>query len=220
METIATLGPSIRLVVFQFLMWERLVPRVVPLKLPSDNDSTAHPPSMQGVLVLPQTFRVYLAHILASMYFGKGGQYDLVGALRFPPRPDGKCTVSYTFCRGEYIKHDELHPDFVAKRDEIMASLVARINNNVWATKGHLNPYRDAKDSKTTGHQVLKFNCAGRESTIGKNGRPAYQYRDGRDQFNRGLGPKIPLVDLASKLKVVGDEVVLEDSELVLAQIS
>jgi len=206
---VATLGPSVRLVVLQFLVPEHLVPAVVPPKGLDKSPSATLLPS-SGVEVLKSHSGVYLLHLFDGICPGDGqGSYELVDAWFTPaPRHFGKSAIRYVLCHKEHVKPDELFPGFVAKRDELIDSLVNLADDNLWAVQGHLNPYFD-KDGRPSNHKVLMLGCAGRMPTIDSAGNTIKVYRDGRDVDNRGLGPKVPMRDKAPQLNVAGNEIVL-----------
>jgi len=220
MKTLATLGPSVRLIVLQFLMPLELTPEIVPPKRTADAEQTGHSiPQVKGIPVLPSTPKVYLLNLLDGICPMNGqGPYELVDSWSVPTLQHfGKCAVRYVFCHKEHVKIDELFPDFVAKRDELIDSLSNLVDDNLWAVQGHLNPYFE-KNSRPSNHKVLMLGCAGRQPAVDSEGREIRVYRDGRDQFNQGLGPKVPMSEVAYHLKVVnGDVVLVAPSERVLA---
>lgn len=199
MKTIATLGPSVRLVVFQFLMKSAQVPAIVPPK----RVSSAPPLSpVHGVKVLestPQVDLFPLAIKLASI-----GTYELVDVWKKPHETNWKMSfVRFVFCHKEHVKPDELFPDFIAKKDALEKMLIDLAHDNLWATQGYLNPYFE-KDGKPSGHQVLMFGCRRPDSEHGC-------FQGGRDENNRGVGQKVQLSIISPRIDLLdGDEVYLK----------
>ncbi|OGN11619.1 MAG: hypothetical protein A3I26_02710 [Candidatus Yanofskybacteria bacterium RIFCSPLOWO2_02_FULL_43_10] len=195
MKTIATLGLSVRLVVFQFLMRNNLVPTEIPHKRASDEPPL---PPVPGVEVLESTPKVDLAALANKVAFTFSGDYELVDVWQKPhERNWGMSFVRFVFCRNEYVKKDELFPDFVAQKKGLERIFVEMTSNNLWATQGHLNPYLE-KDGAATGHRVLMLGCAGRIPND-------WVFSGGRDENNRGIGPKVLLSTRASKLNLTDD---------------
>ncbi len=212
MTPVAMLGPSLRLIVLQFLMPNSLVPDALRPKRPSESAPITPSASTKGKKVMQSTPKVYLLHLLDGICPGDDrGPYELVDAWFAPTtRADGKYHVRYVLCHKEHVKPDELFPDFVANRDELMDSLINLAGNNLWAVQGYLNPYLE-KNGKPSDHQTLMLDCASRQSTIDSLvGCTIRVYRDGRDELGKGLGPKIPMTELANMLHVENNEVVLE----------
>ncbi len=216
MRTVATLDPSVRLVVIQFLIPETLVPEIVPPKGPAKGPPvTAR--QVSGVEVLKSNSGVYLLHLLDGICpIDEQGQYGLVDSWFVPHFPN-KSFVRYVLCRKEYVNHEELHSNFVANRDGLLESLVNLANDNLWTVQGHLNPYFD-KEGRPSNHQVLMLGCAGRQPAVDSNGLAIKVFRDGRDADNRGIGPKVSIVEKALRLQVVGNEIFLMAPEPTLAQ--
>ena len=109
----------------------------------------------------------------------------------------------------EYVDHGGLHPDFITKSGEFAKALIRFVSDNLWAVQAHLNPYFE-KDGSESSHQVLMFGCAGRKPDV-------EVFRDGRDENNRGVGPKVLLSTLANELRLDDDRVVFVKSDLVRA---
>ncbi len=198
MKTITTLGPSVRLVVVQFLMKSNLVPAAIPPKRPS-----AEPPvtPVSGVKVLESTPGLDLFPLAVSLA-GSSGNYELVDAWKKPHETKwGMSAVRFVFCYKKHVKQDKLFPEFVAKRDELANIFTDIASANVWATQGHLNPYFE--DNKSTGHLVLMLSCAGRVPNT-------EVFKGGRDENGRGVGPKVQLSTLSPRLDLAsGNKVVL-----------
>ncbi len=213
MRTVATLGPSIRLIVFQFLIPETLVPEVVPPKR-SDKSPPAVIQRVSGVEVLKPNSGVYLLHLLDGICpIDEQGPYELVDSWFVPHFPN-KSFVRYVLCRKEYVDHEELHSSFVYNRDGLINSLVNLASHNLWTVQSHLNPYFD-KEGRPSSHQVLMLGCAGRQPAVDSNGLVIKVFRDGRDKNNRGIGPKVSIVEKALWLEVISNEIVLMAPESV-----
>lgn len=196
MQTIATLGPSVRLVILKFLMKNELVPAVVPAKR---TPTTPPLPPVKGKEVLASTPGVDICSLVNMVTFSDN--YELVDVWK-KPHDRRMSFVQFMYCRKEYVERDGLFPEFAAKRDELMATLVSLATDNLWATQGHLNPHFN-KDGSATGHQVLMFGCAGRKPDT-------EVYQGGRDPLTKqGIGPKVLLSTLAPRLDLQGAEVVL-----------
>jgi hypothetical protein len=216
MKTVATIGPSVRLIVFQFLVPEKLVPvGVPPRRRPSGDASLGKDslPPISGVEVLPSTSNVYLLNLIDGIYgiVDGCGSYELVDSWFEPSlKHFGKCFVRYVLCHKMHVKTDELHPDFVAKRDGLMESLVNLVYENIWTIQGHLNPYFE-RDGEPSNHKVLMFGCVGRVPAFDQKGNPVTVYRDGRDDHGQGLGPKVPVWTKAHQLILAMNDIVLTD---------
>ncbi len=191
MRTIATLGPSVRLVVFQFLMKSAQVPAGIPLK---GESATPPMPAVKGVEVLNSTPKLCIFPFVIRVACHT--DYELVDVWQKPHETNWNMSfVRFVFCRNEHIKRDELFPDFVAKRSTLTEVFAALTDKNLWATHAYLNPYFEKNDTDS-GHQVLMLGCAGRVP----NDRV---FSGGRDEYNRGIGPKVPLSTLCSKLTLM-----------------
>ena len=86
--------------------------------------------------------------------------------------------------------------------------------NNLWSVQGYLNPYL-LENGVPTSHSVLMLNCAGRKEAIKPDGSPVMVYEGGRAEplmpgyIGEGIGPKVPLIDKASRLELVRKKVQL-----------
>ena len=205
MNTVATLDSSVRLVVLQLLMKKELVPEIIPPKRVS-NKLPLSPVS--GVEILKSTSGVNIFNLANEIGLSK--DYELVDVWKIPQETNWKMSfVRFVYCRKEYVDHGGLHPDFITKSGEFAKALIRFVSDNLWAVQGHLNPYLE-KDGSRSGHRVLMFGCAGR--------RPDVEvFRDGRDENNRGVGPKVLLSTLASELRVDDDRVVFVKPDLTRA---
>lgn len=239
MQTIATLGPNVRLVVVQFHMKMGRVPLVIPAY--SDFHKVSNQISgKNGVRVMEPTPDVLLE-------FFTNSDYQLVDAWTAPHENDWSYSeVRYVFCNPKQVNPTGLRPDFIAQRDTILDSFNDLINKNLWKTMGHLNPF--FVHGQRTDQKVLMFDCNSRKETVqtievsvgveevttpqyNEDGvlerlitelEPIYKeieklvmvFQGGRDKLTRqGIGSMVPLTDKAHRLKLVGDEVVLEAPE-------
>lgn len=213
MKTIAVLGPSVRLLVVQFLVKSTQVPAVIPPKNISET-----PPLLQvsGVKVLESTPQINVSSLATKVL--SNDDYRLVDAWHKPHETNwGMSFVRFVFCRKEHVKLDGLHPDFVAKFAELGVAFSNLVSDNLWATQGYLNPYFE-KDVKSKEHKVLMFGCAGRVPAVDSTGKAIMVYRHGRNDCGEGIGPKIPMIEKATQFMVFGDEIVLMNPEPVSAQ--
>ncbi len=202
MRTIATLGPSVRLVVFQFLMKNKFVPSIIQAKRTSSAPSL---PRVSGTEVLLSTPDLDVFPLAIRIY--QGENYQLVDTWRHPHKTNWDMSfVRFVFCLNEHVKQDELFPDFVAKRDKLESIFSDLISKNLWTTQGHLNLYFE-KDGSQSADKVLILGCVGRKPNL-------EVFRNGRDEYNRGMGPKVLLSTLAQRLNLLGDNIVLADPQL------
>ncbi len=204
---IATINRELRLVVVNFTIKTDLVPDVIPLRTTISNRNY---PEL-GSLVLPSTKNVYLLTLLEGIRQLNGaGEYELVHCWKLLQADPKKMDVRFVFCHKSHIIAGKLNPDFVAKRDELIEAFVNIADDNLWAVQGHLNPYYLPDDS-TSGDHVLMLDCNNRQATVEQSGyKKVMTYRDGRDIFGQGLGPRVPLIDLAKKMVVASGEVRLD----------
>lgn len=197
MTTIATLGLSVRLVVLQFLMKSTQVPPAIPPK----RGSEAPPlPRVSGVQILGSTSKLDIFPFGSKL--ASGTSYELVDAWVNPH--DDKWDMSFVrfvFCLKKHVRRDELFADFIVRRQGLEIALVDLVHQNLWATQAYMNPYFE-KDGTQTGHRVLMIGCAGRVPNV-------QVYRDGRDQNNQGVGPKVLLSTRSSSIDLIGNDVVL-----------
>ena len=113
--------------------------------------------------------------------------------------------VRFVFCHRKHLKPNELFPEFVAKKAELENIFTDMTSKNLWATMGHLNPYFE--DNRPRSQHVLMFGCAGRIPNT-------EVFQGGRDENNRGIGPKVLLSTLSHQLNLTGNEVILMAPEL------
>ncbi len=198
MIKIATLGSSVRLVVFQFLMKSTQVPAIIPQKRPS----TAPPPPAHGygVEVFKSTSRLDIFPLTLGV--ARGSRYELVDVWKKPHEKIWNVSVvRFVFCHREHVDRDNLFPEFVAKKGEFEEALINLVSKNLWATQGHINPYFES--GVDSGDQVLMLGCAGRLPND-------LVFSGGRDENNRGIGPKIKISSLSSSLHLnLSNEVVV-----------
>ena len=199
MRTIATLGPSTRLVVFQLLMRNELVPKAIP---PKSADTTPSPaiPRVSGIKVLDSTSGLDIFPLAVKI--ACAGNYELVDAWVKPHETNWKMSfVRFVYCHKDSVKRDELFPAFVAQRDQLDGIFSDLVGKNMWAAQAHLNPYFE-NDGSASSDKVLMIGCAGR--------LPDTQvFQGGRDENNRGVGPKVLMSTLAPKLDLKTGSVVL-----------
>ena len=196
MARIAVLDSGVRLVVFQFLMKSAQVPAGIPLK-----QESATPPmsAVKGVEVLPSTPKIDLSRLPNQIHLE---DYDLVDVWQKPHDTNWQMSfVRFVFCQHEFVREDKLFPKFVTRRVEHRNTLDDLVYKNVWATQAYLNPYFEANGS-ASGHKVLMLGCAGRVPND-------MVFSGGRDENNRGIGPKVLLSTLSHRLDLTGDEIVL-----------
>ena len=225
---LATLGPSVRLVVFKFLMRSELVPDCIP-RLPINRSGVT--PTVQGVEVMPSTPDVWLAGLRTGLLHTKG-DYTFVGARVANERTNTKrkvrkgglveivevkmSDVRFTFCHRRHLADDPPHPDFVEKFDRLVNTFVDLTKSNLWAVQAYRNPYLNEDGTAGKG-SVLMLNCAGRKEAVRPDGTPVLEYTGGREQvltpegraISQGIGPKVSILNKASELKLVGKEVQL-----------
>ena len=220
--TVATLGPSVRLVVLKFLMRSELVPACIP-RLPINRSGIAS--IFQGRQVLPSTPDVWLAGLRTGLLYTKGN-YVLRGARVAGERTSTKfkkgkqvevkmSDVRFTFCRRKSVNDTPPHENFVDRFNQLVNAFVDLTKLNLWTTMGHLNPYLN-KDGTTTGKgSVLMLDCAGRKEAVKPDGKPVMVYEGGREKplmpgyISQGIGAKIPLINRAKELKLAGKKVQL-----------
>lgn len=203
---VAAIGPRARLVVIQFLVKSNRVPPVVPFC--RNHGNSPNLPNVPGKEVLPSTRDVYLLNLLDGIIPITGsGSYELVDAW-FKVVPLGKAKVRYVFCHKDHVRTGKLHPEFIAKRDELIDSLVNLASDNLWTIQGHLNPYFD--NGQPSGDEVLMFGCAGRSDILDPLGMVVRVWSGGKDHLGQGIGARVPITEVRPKLKVVEGEVVLQ----------
>src|SRR3989338_3683252 len=155
---VATLDASVRLVAIQFMMPTKRVPAVIQSKRAS-----AIPPMepVSGVEVLESTKDVDISPLVFRV--NDNGSYELVDAWKKPHDTNWRMSVvRFVYCRKEFVRHDELFPDFVAKRDKLVAELTSLVSDNLWTVQGHLNTYCEP-DGSRSGQDVLMLGCVGRK---------------------------------------------------------
>lgn len=233
MRTIATLGPSIRLIVFQFHVKNAIVPEGIP-KYSDFHKATANQFEGTGVQVMEPT-----PDVLSEFVADSG--YQLIDAWYATEEEDwSRSVVRFVFCHKEYVNR-KLRPDFVAKRDGLLETFKNLTGKNLWKMMIHVNPFFSAE--KRTKKTVLMLDCNSRKETTKlvpvETGEfklvpintdeneevfvkepitvmveeSVLVFQGGREKVERGIGsgigPKVPLTDKANRLKLVGNEVIL-----------
>lgn len=205
-KTVATLGPSTRLIVFKFLTKGGLVSDCIP-RLPINRSGIT--PTIRGKEVLPSTPNVWLASLQTELF--NGCDYIFVGA-RADERWDDRDDVRFTFCRRRHLNNIPLHPNFVRRFDDMAKVFFDLGKSNLWTVMGHLNPYLN-EDATADKGSVLMLDCNGRRQVINPDGTPVMVYESGREKPtfpgmpSQGIGPKVPLLNKASNLKIFGKKV-------------
>lgn len=206
---IATLGPQVRLVVFKFLIRSELVPDFIP-RMPVN--SSVFIPATQGRKVLASTKEVWLAGLRTGLLNSRG-DYLLVGARVVSERADSKSDVRFTFCHRNHVS-GKPHPNFAANFQPIVDTFVDWTKASLWNTEAHMNPYYDLDNrSAVNGSEVLMLGCNSRTPAINSDGTPVMRYEGGREkpaspgQMSRGIGEKVPLLNLAPEIKMSGNQV-------------
>ena len=248
MKTIATLGPSVRLIVFQFHVKNGSVPEGIP-KFSESHKPTARQFEGTGVRIMEPTPDV-LSEFIADSH------YQLIDAWHATEEEDwNRSTVRFVFCHKEHLNSTGLRPEFIAQRDGLLESFNCLAGKNLWKTMAHLNPFFIT--GKATSESVLMLDCNSRKQTMKlvsvETGEfnlvpittedeeetfvkepvtimveePVTVFQGGRAKvergvFSPGIGPKVLLTDKANRLKLVGNEVVLvaPDPKSILAPIA
>lgn len=221
MTRIATLGPSVRLVVFQFHVKTQSVPEGIP-KYSDFHKSTASQFEGSGVRIMEPT-----PNVLSEFVADSG--YQLIDTWHATEEEDwNRSTVRFVFCHKKHLNPAGLRPDFVAQRDNFMKNFNNFSTRNMWQTMVHINPFFVA--GKATNETVLMLDCNSRkelvklvqvvvasvdtENFVTLVEEPVMVYQGGREKLGQGvfcpgIGPRIPLTDKANRLKLIGNEVVL-----------
>lgn len=239
MTRIATLGPSVRLVVFQFHVKNASVPEGIP-KYSDFHRPTASQFEGSGVRIMEPTPDVLSEFIADS-------DYQLIDSWYATEEEAwNRSTVRFVFCHKEHLNPAGLRPEFVAQGDDLMKSFNNLAGKNLWKTMVHINQFFVA--GKATDETVLMLNCNSRKKTtklvrvetgeyklvpviddeddlfVGKvfvkeavtvmMEEPVIVFQGGREKlgqgiFSPGIGPRVLLTDKANRLKLVGNDVVL-----------
>ncbi len=241
MKTIATLGPSVRLIVFQYHVKNASIPEGIP-KYSDFHKPTASQFEGTGVRVMEPTPDVLSDFVADS-------SYQLIDAWHATEENDWtRSTVRFVFCHKEHLNPAGLRPEFVAGQDGLLKSFNDLTGKNLWKTMAHINQFFVA--GKVTDETVLMLDCNSRKSTV-KNvpvetgeselvpttiegedeppmvltpvtvmtEEPVTVFQGGREKlgrgvFNPGIGPKVLLTDKANRLKLIDNEVVLIEPEI------
>lgn len=221
MRTIATLSPSVRLVVFKFLIKSNLVPEVIP-RLPIIRSWNTPTEETRGRQVLVSTPDVWIPRIVLGLFDKRN--YKFIGARVAGERVSermkrGKLVevmmgdVRFTFCHRQHLSEKPLHENFVAIKDRCYEVFAEMAINNLWSVEGYLNPHFQEDGTVGVG-SVLMLDCNSRKQAI-LDGKPIKVFEGGREkpvfprQTSQGIGPKVSLIDKASRLELTGNEVVL-----------
>lgn len=218
MYKVATLGPSVRLIVFQYHVKNVNVPDNIP-KYSDFHKSTAGQFDGTGVRVMEPTTDVL------SEFIADSG-YQLIDTWHNTEEDDWtRSVVRFVFCHKEHLNPAGLRPEFVAGRNDFLNSLKQLTDKNLWQTMAHVNPFFIT--GKATSETVLILDCNSRKATtkltqVNKDRAeeiptweevPVTVFQGGREKVEQGIGPgigpKIPLTDKANRLKLIGNEVVL-----------
>ena len=220
---IATLGPSVRLVVFQFHVKNASVPEGIP-KYSDFHKKTASQFEGTGVRVMEPTMDVLSDFIADS-------DYQLIDAWHASEEEDwSQSVVRFVFCHKDHLNPAGLRPEFVAGRDGLLESFNRLAGKNLWKTMAHVNPF--FVDGKAANETVLVLDCNSRKQTTklvptssvliddmdfptNFVEQPISVFQGGREKprpgekIGQGIGPKVLLTDKANRLKLIGNEVVL-----------
>lgn len=235
MVKIATLGPSVRLVVFQFHVKNESVPANVP-KYSDFHKPTTIQFEGTGVRIMEPTTDVLPDFVSKS-------DYRLIDAWQAPEETEvwNRSVVQFVFCHKEHLNLAGLRPEFIAGRDGLLDSFSRLTTKNLWKTMLHSNPFFVA--GKSTDERVLVLDCNSRKSTVKlvpvetgeyefvpvsiddeeifvkqpitvMTEEPVMVFQGGRERaekgvFRPGIGPKILLTDKANRLNLVGNDIVL-----------
>lgn len=156
MRTIATLGPSVRLVVFQFHVKNASVPEGIP-KYSDFHKATAAQFEGTGVRVMEPT-----VDVLSDFVVDSG--YCLIDAWHATEEENWtRSVVRFVFCHKEHLNPDGLRSEFLAKRDGLLESFNGLTGKNLWKTMAHINPF--FVTGKATDETVLVLDCNSRKQT-------------------------------------------------------
>lgn len=209
MQTIATLGTSVRLIVFQFHVKNASVPKGIPKYLES-HKPTARQFEGAGVRIMEPVPDVLSDFIAKS-------DYQLIDAWQVTEEEDWtRSAVRFVFCRKEYV-NEKLRPEFVAQKESLLESFNRLAGKNLWQTMVHVNPF--FSHQKRTKKTVLMLDCNSRKPTVKTEVSTGEEvqitvFQGGREKlgrgvFNPGIGLKILLTDKANRLNLVGNDIVL-----------
>lgn len=230
MVKVATLGRSVRLVVFQFHVKNSSVPEGIP-KYSDFHKATASQFEGSGIRVMEPTMDVL------SDFISNSG-YHLIDAWYATEEENWmRSVIRFVFCHKEYLNPAGLRPEFVAQQGGLLNSFNCLAGKNLWKTMAHINPFFVA--GKATDESALMLDCNSRKQTtklVRVNGpdifpkimdgtievveeAPAWEevpvtvFKGGREKVERGIGPgigpQVLLTDKANRLNLVGNEIVL-----------
>ncbi len=223
MQRIAVLDSSVRLVVFQYHVKNASVPKGIP-KYSESHKPTARQFEGTGVRIMEPTPDV-LSNFVAN------SSYQLIDAWHNTDEDNWiRSVVRFVFCHKEHLNPVGLRPDFVSQQDGLMESFNRLSSKNLWQTMIHVNPFFVA--GKGTNETVLMLDCNSRKEIVklvqtNKDKQeeapiweeiPVTVFQGGREKLGRGIfapgiGPRVLLTNKANRLKLVGNEVVLETPE-------
>lgn len=234
MQKIATLGPSVRLIVFQFHVKNASVPEGIPKYSDFHKSTASQFQGTGGIQVMEPT-----ADVLSDFVADSG--YCLIDAWYATEEEDwNRSVVRFVFCRKEY-ENRRLRPDFVDQRDSLLESFNGLTGKNLWKTMAHINPF--FVEGKMTDESVLMLDCNSRKQTVKLVPtssvlidnmefptdfveQPVMVFQSGREKprpgefIGQGIGPKILLTDKANHLKLIGNEIVLAPPALTPESVS
>lgn len=211
--TIATLGPSVRLIVFRFLTRKGFMPNVVPFVPIVRSPGTVRPDKKrEGRQVLPPTSETWLYGLVNYLLVlgldrpdhHNSTDYEYVGAGIVERRLDDKDDTRFTFCHRSYRNNSDLNPNFKNHYEELSAVLMKTVMDNLWLTSAYLNPY--VVNDEQTDQSILMFDSNSRQEAIKQDGSPVMAYEDRREkstvpgQIGKGIGSLVPLLKRANKL--------------------
>lgn len=209
-KTIVKMDSTIRLIVFKFVTREQM-PALVPRRPPQ-----AVPPgdTIAGVSILDRTPDMFLGDMTLNE-FG----YRLADAKVFG-ESDDRTDVRFVFCREEYLKKTiSKNSNIPLRARELVNVFNGMAAKNIWTVQGHLNPFRDANGNQD-GTKVVMLSAAGRRPLYDASGNIIAVWEGGRNAENRGVGRKIPLLDLPTtkRLRTGREGIVLSGADQTLAQ--
>lgn len=202
-KTVATLGPSVRLIVFKFLIKSNYVPDYIP-RLPINRSGVM--PAVRGQEVLPSTPTVYLGGVVREFFSSSGsGNYKFVGArVADEERDDGRNDVRFTFCHRQHLNSSPSHPNFKKMLTKLREALRRMTEDNVWSVQTYLNPYL-LENGKACRGKVLMLNCNSRRQVVNPDGSEMMIWAT-HDELGRGIGPKMSLLSTAGEITLDVDE--------------
>ncbi len=187
-----TLGPSVRIVAFQFSFSN---PDVVPdciKRLPAETPIEAvarKTVPVPGQALIQPTEDVSLAEIPGML---EQTEYELVDAF-YKPRIDQKTGKTYHMVRFVFSHRDyvNLSPEFKVVRDRIRLALNEICVQAMWRTRSFLNPF--FKDGERVGGQyAMSLNFEVRKPLFLPDGQPVVMWQKDAQGKRVGTAP-LPL---------------------------